>query len=349
MEINPLSLAARILRFIPIGKLYAVRANHERLTETIRKAVCAFQAEYTLYQYSTANAHMDFKDSFEHLMQTREEGKKGRELEEAEMQSHQDFKNFYNYANCQLKVVSGIITDHIENYFKNTRTLAEGNCKVGVYLFVDGGNLVNIEYESDVKKPENHTIFDRVVTHGDKAYLDNCIPLTCKEDREYKDTGLHSTRAAEYESPKKDGLFLSRLLRSSEAKISKKWNDCRQDSQKEGLCKSHIAVPITFSAHTSAFAERDLSVLKAGHKEDQAPEIHGVIIVDYPETYFFDKTSPQAAAYGNADINVLYQFADMLSLAILVNRNYYRTSRTIEEYSKHYPEEYGEVVENKAA
>lgn len=342
MDSPGMSFWVRLLRLIPVGKLFAVNAKHEKLTEEVRKAVCDFQAEYTRYQACTADAHMTFKDSFDYLINL-DESAEANQILEAEAQNHEDFKYFSEYINCQFKVFSKNIEEHIGSYFKSTRVLAEGVCRVGIYLFIDNGKVMNIAYDSDVKNPEDHTILDKIVNTGCKAYLDNNIPKTYNRDRQYKDSGLNPDRAPQYSSCIswiKDSLIYSRLFRSDTARICAKWNACRVDESKSGLCKSHVAVPITFGAHTVKLSDKEVTSLGAGYNESESPTIHGVIIVDYPESYLFDKTDPEASPYGNTDVNVLYQFADMLSLAILVNRNYFHTSRTVNDYIKRYPDKY---------
>lgn len=351
-SLAPMSIWMRLLRLLPlVGKVYAVTCKHEALTAAIRRSVCNFQYEYAVYQDESAQAHKIFKNSLiEFQQQVHIEDKECRELEKL---LHMDFRNFYAYVNNNLALLCRKAAKDIKLYFQTTRICDSGNCRVGIYMFDESDNLVNVVYESESKKTDNYTIFKNVVENG-KPYLNNNIPKSFKTNTLYVDASINKERAFEYSNGfiDTDRLTFSRLRRKDEVRECRKWTSCCVDGgQNVPLCKSHIAVPITFKGHVESgnlldsVKQTKVKALGPSILDSSYHTIWGVIVVDYPETYFFDNTDPKHSEFGNTDINVLYQFADMLSLMMLVNRNYYFTSESVDEYMNDFRKEFNCAVD----
>lgn len=331
-------LWVRVLRLIPLGKLYAINVKDEKLTELLRKSVCNFQGGYSEYHYNVASAHMKFKSALEKAT--------SQEATDEDLKTlHNSYKNLHNLVYSGLKVFCSEVVDDLNNYFKFTRSV-EASARVGLYFYVEKG-LSNIAYKNDLKKPEMYTIFDTVCSKN-IPYLDNNIPKSISSNNHnYKDVGLSLERANKYFKffNIKDRMWFSRLFRSTEARICEAWERCASDDKPDSqqgvsfLCKSHIAIPITFSKHLISGKVTKVSPLRRSRDEEEMPLVFGVLVADYPETYYFHKTNPGASEYGNSDINVMYNYADIISLGILVKRNYFSNSRSVAQYEELFHEE----------
>ncbi len=63
---------------------------------------------------------------------------------------------------------------------------------------------------------------------------------------------------------------------------------------------------------------------------DEGRSILGFLFVDHPSTYYFDDAP--ADSYDNTDLNVMYLFADTLSLVMVTALTYTLGSDTVREY-----------------
>lgn len=101
------------------------------------------------------------------------------------------------------------------------------------------------------------------------------------------------------------------------------------------MYKSHLVVPITFRGHAEK-GRLDSSLVNILELREDGRSILGFVCVDHPTTYFFDDKRPDS--YDNIDVNVLYMFADMISLIFVSALMYTIGSETCDEYVSIYGE-----------
>ncbi|WPL15312.1 hypothetical protein Thiowin_00201 [Thiorhodovibrio winogradskyi] len=186
--------------------------------------------------------------------------------------------------------------------------------------------------KADHPRDPDDTVFVRMMETG-LPYMDQCRPKTVRTDSGYRHRSLDLARVhAQYRQPWWDRPMLARwrlhLLRRSPKDSA--WQDCWDGLQGGELAyKSVLAIPITFRQHASRqrLGRKLLEVLDL---PEEGRAILGFLIVDHPASYYFD--DPPADSFENLDVNVLYLFADTLSLALLTARTYTSASTTVRAY-----------------
>jgi GAF domain-containing protein len=163
--------------------------------------------------------------------------------------------------------------------------------------------------------------------------LDQCLPKTARTDSGYHHRCLDLGRArGHYRQRWWDRPLLARwrlnlLCRSP---LDKDWQDCWSGLQGgEVAYKSVLAVPITFRQHASR-QKLGRKLVEVLDLPEEGRAILGFLIVDHPASFYFD--DPPADSFENLDVNVLYLFADTLSLALLTARTYTTASTTVRSY-----------------
>ncbi|MBK1732263.1 hypothetical protein CKO41_10775 [Thiococcus pfennigii] len=63
---------------------------------------------------------------------------------------------------------------------------------------------------------------------------------------------------------------------------------------------------------------------------DDGRSILGFLLIDHPATYYFDDAP--ADSFENLDVNILYLYADTLSLPIVTYLTYTKGSDTVRDY-----------------
>ncbi|SHI12998.1 hypothetical protein SAMN02745124_04202 [Desulfofustis glycolicus DSM 9705] len=186
------------------------------------------------------------------------------------------------------------------------------------------------------KSIDDYSIFKDVKKSG-TPYLDNNIPRTAKKNTEYENPSLDIQKIRhEYKCKIRDWKWASRWKNNILQNIIK--DDCL-DSEwaamniKKGdignIYKSHIAVPITFMDHAIKH-KLDKRLADVLQLKNEGRSILGFICVDHPMTYYFE--DKEADSYDNIDINVMYLFADMISLIFIISLMYKEGSDTYVTY-----------------
>ena len=299
-----------------------------------------------------ASLHREFKDTWYTYVEL---GKDDKNMEE---QLQTIYIQLKKAAEMGTTVLCNDLIAHLTNYFERSRVTASGQCRVGIYVYIGDGKLANTSYGtgSETKKISNHAIFSEVLASSScKAYLDNNIPNSVKVSTQNGSTklidcDLDPSRVVSYYALMKkitNSLYWARSRRDKCIKLDEDWYKCIKDNAgKDTFCKSHLSVPITFSGHLESLKLESVAALKRqeNNKDGYENGNLGVLVVDYPEAHFFDKTDPKMSQYGNTDVNLMYFFADLLSMALLLQRDYLTSSSTVNSYQSHFPYTNGEAA-----
>lgn len=314
-----------IWRFVDYGakvlKTKAVNASNAEITEHLRKCICEFQLEYTNYQFVASRLHRDFKESF---------------LADPEA-SHELYAQLENFVEKGLKKLCGDQGEYIRTYFDLTHSPSE-KPRVGIHAVNDEDDVVDIimlpsgEIGTQ-KKIEEYSVFLEVVATG-LPYLNNNLPKTAKKDDEFIHKGLdiESIRKG-YRCKMRDSKLLSRWRNNLFKKTlsDPEWSQLSKNSssKKNTLYKSHLVVPVTFRGHAEK-GRLNSSMVDILQLREDGRSILGFVCVDHQSTYFFD--DKDSSSYDNIDVNVLYLYADMISLIFVTALMYTIGSETCDNY-----------------
>lgn len=320
-----MDISLGIWRLVDYGanilKTKAVNASNAEITEYLRKCICEFQVEYTNYQFLASRLHRDFKETF---------------LTNTEA-SHELYTQLETFVEKGLKKLRGDQAEYIRNYFDLTHSPSE-KPRVGIHAVNDEDDVVDIimlpSGEIGTKKKiEEYSVFREVVDTG-LPYLNNNLPRTAKKNDEFVHKGLdieairrgyrRKIRDLKLISRWRNNLFKKSLNDPEWAQLSKNGN-----AKKNTLYKSHLVVPITFRGHAEK-GRLDSSMVDILQLREDGRSILGFVCVDHPSTYFFDDKNSDS--YDNIDINMLYMYADMISLIFVTALMYTIGSETCDNY-----------------
>ncbi|AGA89332.1 hypothetical protein Thimo_0474 [Thioflavicoccus mobilis 8321] len=316
----PIGLAVDVLkRLLPT----AVTATTVDITGHLRECICVFQREYASYSFGCARRHREFKTA-------------AKDGDSSKMSSA--YKVLDDIGWNGLLTLLGTLSEGVQHYFKLTHQ-APQLPRVSVYLADDKGFVNNVvmisgnQKKGELKVAEDYTVFKYVIDHG-VPYLNNNLPISAIKDDALKHPGLKREEIRSKYKPRwTDKKLLSRwrnnLLRREDRDEDweKHWSG---DGCHEAKYKSHVAVPITFRKHAASRPGMLAELTQVIDLPDDGRSILGFVLVDHISTYYFDD-SP-ADSFRNVDINILYQFADLMSLALLTYLTYTQGSETVNKF-----------------
>jgi len=316
----PIGVAVDILkRLLPT----AVTATTVDVTGHLRDCICVFQREYASYSFGCARRHREFKNAAA-------DGDPSR--------TSSAYNALDDIGWNGLLTLLGTLSDGAQQYFKLTHAAPQPP-RVGVHLADDKGFVHNVvmvsgnQKKGDPKLAEDYTVFEYVIEHG-VPYLNNNLPMSAVKDLALKHPGLKlADIRSRYRARWTDKKLLSRWRNNLSGRggrdedWEKQWSG---DGYHEAKYKSHVAVPITFRKHAASRPGMLAELTQVIDLPDDGRSILGFVLVDHTSTYYFDD-SP-ADSFKNVDINVLYQFADLMSLALLTYLTYTQGSETVNEY-----------------
>jgi len=310
-----------ILNIMRNGIRYkAIDSTLEQITAIMRRDICHFQLHYTNYQFGVSQKHKALKDAFTKKVDCTER-----------------LESFINFVENGMSVLFGDIAGNTRNYFDTTRH-HDTPPRVTIYLVDENNRLVDLVM---IPKPsesvpddklciDNFTSLTTVLGEG-IPYLVNSIPAEIMDDDSY----FHPEFDVDRIRRSYTKLFSDRkpisILRNNYLKpfIDRNWNQMKIGNDITiNLHKSHLVVPITYRAHLdkNSLNKEMVRLLKL---DGNGRSILGFICVDHMSTYYFNDHSVQS--YKNIDINILYVYADLLSLIIVTYLTYTVGSSTYTE------------------
>ncbi|MCQ9374877.1 hypothetical protein NMQ14_11530 [Methyloversatilis sp. XJ19-13] len=321
MEINPITIAKTLYRVL---NPTVIGASKERLSAISRSSICEFQLEFTNYHYTISKAHQQFKEA------TRDKLPKN--------QCNKYLTTLNECAESGLVDSINSIKKNIINYFSITRG---SEPRVGIHITTANNTIVNIlpseGYLNTEKRHCEYTAFSEVIQNG-IPYLDNNIPNTVLKNLSYRHAGINITEAKNGHKVKyTDKKIISRwrlaLCELWELGHDKDWAKYATQGTKDRLYKSHIVIPITFRSHNHLLLNGLSSILNLNHENRS---ILGYVFIDHQSTHYFDERPFGDDRCSNIDVNVLYTFADMISLFLLTKLTYTDKSATVVKFNNGY-------------
>lgn len=299
-------------------KIRATKIKEDTLSAFVRDSVCKFQLEFSQFAFKASLMHKEFKNN----------------------QNDITLKSLEDFFVEETKFCVNKIVDDIEIYFKVAHT-NKTPPRIGIMSIVDGENALRIVAQRPVKEKNlkknisDYTCFTHIEETG-KSYLCNNLPLEIKTEN-FKHAGIDFEKALSYKSRLKGNnkveKFLSRIKPQDRADVA--WGKIFRQStlNQHTFYKSHFIVPITFKK----WSERD--AINDDFKElilsDEGRSILGCIAIDHQNTFYFDDKSPDSSdRYDNIDANMMYMFADLISLYFVVQRTYTVGSKTYSDFLK---------------
>jgi hypothetical protein len=239
-----------------------------------------------------------------------------------------------------FKGLCGDIAEGIEEYFMQTH--AHGRKpRVGIHMVSDDDTVVDVVVipagaHRSAKALSEYSAFDTIVKNG-LPYLCNNIPVEAKRREAYKHAGLDIPKIKNQYLPKwYDKKLIARLRNNFRKKndLDVEWRNMSSNPEHitEDLYKSHLVVPITYRAHADK-QRLDRDLVEKLQLPENGRSILGFICIDHPATHYFDSGAVDSEE--NIDINVVYVFADMLSLVIMNMMMFTNGSSEFKEYEEH--------------
>ncbi len=308
-----------LIKFV---RLSAVQTSLEQCTSHLRNSFCDFQLRYTNYQFIASRKHKNFKELFIRDPKNSTSG-------------YEDLNTFLENG---MKTLCGDITESIQDYFSLTHN-HEDHPYIRIYIFDEEKNLWAIamlpskDEDCSPERIENYKSFSDVYENG-VAHLENNLPKAIKNNN-YRHNGISVYEIKEkYKLRIQDWKLFARwrnnIIRHS--KLDEKWNDI---SNSKFPYNSRLVVPITYRAHTDK--ERlDKKMVKMLKLKENRRSILGLLCIDHTATYYFD--SGKVRGRQNIDINVMYIYADMLSLVFVTMLMYTIGSSTCDNYLRFFGE-----------
>lgn len=306
--------------FVKTARLSAVHSSLELLSELLRNSLCSFQLRYTNYQFGASRKHLEFKKAL--LNKSTDTDAKFVALDEFMLHG--------------LSTFSGELADGIQAYFLKTHLHRE-KPRVTVYLVDENDFLVSIAMipgingaNDFIARVEDYTLFTEVRDKG-TAYLSNNIPSTVKQEESFLHPELDVQKIrSDYSwfNGIRNLKLVARIRNNYFRKncTDKKWSDMK--CSPIAPYKSSLVVPITYRAHAdkNILDAKLVSILQL--KED-GRSILGFIRVDHSAAYYFDNGPVES--FENIDVNVMYVYADIISLAIVTYLMYTSGSSSYNE------------------
>ena len=310
-----------------LARVKAVNASNARITEHLRKCICEFQLEYTNYQFLASRLHRDFKETFANNPDN----------------SHKEYKYLMDFVEKGFKKLCGDQAEYIQNYFHLTH-LTRKKPRVGIHAVSDDDDVLDIIMlpsgeMGTTKKIDEYSVFIEVFSTG-LPYLNNNLPKSAKKQEDFKHKGLNiESIRKRYRLKIKDCKLISRWRNNLFNGVAEDHDwakmSTNSNASRNGLHKSHLVVPITFRAHAEK-GRLDDSMVEILQLRDDGRSILGFVCIDHPLTYYFDDKQPDS--YDNIDINIIYMYADMISLLFVTALMYTIGSKTCDKYVTAYGE-----------
>ncbi len=327
---NNVGILARIVMVVVrFSRFSAVSTTVPKITEIIRRKVCKFQFEYANYQVLTSRLHREFKKSFE----------------AGKADTDEKYKELERHVEEHYKRLCAQIIEYIQEYFALTH-LCKDQPRVGILQADDctpkGVTSIKMSNTNDhddnkYKTIDEYPVLKKIEEDGCPVLI-NDLPKLIKKDDKYKYDKHHGIDVDKirtgYRRRHRDKILVSRLwhnLWKKNYKPDKKWIDKSGGDSEDYLStyKSILAVPVTFREHAIGHTlESKIIRLLKMPKDGRA--ILGIIYIENADTYYFDDPDPKC--FYNIDVNVMYVFADLLSLIVLTRLMYIEGSSTVSEY-----------------
>lgn len=310
-------LAVKALNFA------AVETSLEQFSKHIRNCICNFQLRYTNYQFESSRLHKNFKDSFN--------------KKEDENITYTSYITMIDFLERGMNTLCSDIVKEIREYFSLTHKHRTAPI-VSIYLVDENDKLVSIakypKLDSNFQPTEieKNTCFSYICANG-TSYLANNLPKTAKKTRSFLHEGLNVDEVKKkYRLKFIDKKIISRFYNNfiRESKLDNEWLEVSNDQNTNKFSsKSHLVVPITFRMHAdqSKLSNKMIETLKL--RED-GRSILGFICINHLSTYYFDNGNTDS--YENIDVNIMYLFADMISLILVTFLMYKDGSKTTNSY-----------------
>jgi len=309
-------------------RVKAVNASNAKITEHLRKCICEFQLEYTNYQFIASRLHRNFKEAFSANQD----------------KSHEEYNALINFIEKGLKKLCGDQAGYIQDYFNITH-LPKEKPRVGIHAVSDDDDVIDIIMLpsgeiGEPKKIDEYSVFLDVCSTG-LPYLNNNLPKTAKNDDDFRHKGLDVNAVkAKYRCKISDWKLIARwrnnILKSTSNDSDWAKMAINGGAKKNNFYKSHLVVPITFRGHADR-GRLDDSLVNILQLQEDGRSILGFVCVDHPTTYFFD--DKRSDSFDNIDVNIMYMYADMISLIFVVALMYTIGSETCEKYESIYGEQ----------
>ncbi len=306
----------------------AISAKTDLITFLLRNAFCSFQIEYANFHFNLTQKHLLLK----HFLNSKDQ----KQLTDKEKEH---LRKLFDELNAVLDFeysrLLGGITYQIKDYFLKTR-YSTRQPRVYIHIQNDKSELINLlpdgDYADGPKNPDDYTIFSNVIANG-TPYLDNNIIHTVLNKFEYKHAGLDILRIKK--SMKFNWLKFwkrripQRIYRlfSGKPDLDEDWKDYFKSNKLvvDNCYKSHMAIPITFRRHAST-RQLNQGLIDLLQLRQDGRTILGIIVIDHTDTHYFDHHDVLESE--NIDVNIMYQFADLISLLIILKLNFSIGSKT---------------------
>ncbi|WP_047534720.1 hypothetical protein [Methylotenera sp. N17] len=311
----------------------AISAKTDRVTFQLRKAFCNFQIEYASFHFDLTQKHLQLKSAVSIQKKSADQS-----LAKNNEEVKRLFKELNEILDFDYSKLLGGITEHIKDYFLKTR-YSSRLPRVYIHIQNDENKLINLlpdgDYTDEPKDPEDYTIFSKVIASG-TPYLDNNIIFTALKDSEYKHAGLDILKINQTMGLYSWKVWKKRIpqriyrLFSGKPDLDRNWKRCFKSNKLtiDNSYKSHLAIPITFRAH-AVKSKLNKGFVNLLQLREDGRTILGIIIIDHTDTHYFDHNDVLEPK--NIDVNVMYQFADLISLLIVLKLNFSIGSKTYKE------------------
>lgn len=306
----------KILRWLSSRlRIRATKIKEDVLSAFVRDSICEFQLEFSQFAFKASLIHKEFKNN----------------------PTDETLKVLEDFFVDETRRCVNKIVDDIETYFKISHTNTTPP-RIGIMSIVDGENTLRIVAQRPVKGKNlkkninDYSCFTHIEETG-KSYLCNNLPLEIRTEN-FEHAGIDFEKALSYMPRFKSNKvekFLSRIKPQHRADDA--WGKiCKEsNSNQHTFYKSHLIVPITFKK----WSERDAinNDFRKLILSDEGRSILGCIAIDHQNTFYFDDKSPDSSdRYDNIDANMIYMFADLISLYFTVQRTYTVGSETYSNF-----------------
>ncbi len=312
-----------------IGKItpQAVTCNTKRLSYHLRESICEFQLGFSNYLYSCAERHKEFKNA---LSENVSENKIRKAYSELDNEAVNGFSR-----------VAGKCFSFMTGYFNISRPSKTESARISIHIYnYETSQITRLFPIDTVNTPVTRSISDvtgfRYVDENGTPYLCNHTPKEVLRNHDYHYNALDIAGIRkEYRLCRfKDSMVISRLRRNIFKREwrDKEWGRLMNPKQTPSFqyFKSHLIIPITFTKHLN-HGQLEPSLIQLLNLQEDRRSILGYIVIDHPGTYYFDNNRDE-----NIDVNVMYIYADMISMMILVLKNFTECSESVRGFKEKY-------------
>lgn len=287
-----------------ISRLNAVKAKTNELSSFHRDLMCEYQLQLTNFLFVASGLYEDCNTWH---TDERKIDSNSRELA------------------GELSTLCGWLVESVREYFNMSHWCGDSP-RVGILLrdlqndcIIDIAMIPAID-SSTAKKPKNYTCFRHIDEQG-VPFLENHLPKRIKTNVNYTHDGLDCDKVRKnYKIRWKDRLPFVRFTLNwgGKPEVDREWAACALYPTEGPMYKSHLVTPATYRKH--ACLNKLHPQLQKLLEIDGGRTILGYICVDHPSTHYFSSGSIDKNQ--NIDANVMYVFADMLSIVIAFYRHY---------------------------